>query len=181
MGFDIYGIQPSHSPVPDFPSGGSDKEKEAYYAWRDGTDGAYYRQSVWGWRPLWEFVCIACDGIVTDKDANNGWYNGGHKISKTKTKRIAAKIRRLVKNGFVDKYVETRNKVINAMPNEDCEICDGTGKRTKPPKTGAGDIKCNGCDGKGHKRPWVNMYHLDKETVIEFGEFCEHSGGFKIL
>ena len=28
---------------------------------------------------------------------------------------------------------------------------------------------------------FYDKYHLDKETVIEFGEFCEHSGGFKIF
>tara|TARA_R100000664_G_scaffold32679_1_gene47984 strand:+ start:303 stop:647 length:345 start_codon:yes stop_codon:yes gene_type:complete len=84
MGFDLYGI--------------SSKEN------------TYFRNNVWWWYPLWKFIVLYCGNILSDKDIISGTYNNGHIISKTKSKRIASRLRRLIKEGVVDTYVTQYEK-----------------------------------------------------------------------
>ena len=39
---------------------------------------------------------------------------------------------------------------------------------------------CNSCHGKGKKKNFKRSYFLNEADVIEFGDFCRHSGGFTI-
>jgi len=181
MGFDLYGLAPSGEEKPDYPINGSEEDIKAYFAWQDNTKGSYFRQNVWGWRPIWEYVTAFCGDILSSKDLQRGSFNEGHKISKTKANRIAGRISKLNKNGSLEEYVKARNKIIDRMPDEECDICKGTGFRKEPPQIGPGDVKCNGCDGKGTQRPFAVNYIAYKDDIIEFGEFCRHSGGFTIL
>ena len=181
MGFDLYGLSPSGEEKPDFPVSGREEEIKAYFAWQDNTKGSYYRQNVWGWKPVWEYVSAFCGYILSIKDLQRGYFNDGLKISKTKANRIAGRINKLNKNGSLEEYVKARNKIIERMPDEECDICKGTGGRKKPPEIGPGDVKCNGCSGEGTRRPFAVNYMGYKDDIIEFGEFCKHSGGFTIL
>ena len=125
MGFDLYGMNPEESaPKPEWtkadPWIDSDKEgvmmvdpqiKEEYddfmkekWEWNDENPGAYFRSNVWHWRPLWTFVCRVCDDILTEKDVEAGSYNDGHRIGKTKAKKIARKLRHLLKSRQVQAY-----------------------------------------------------------------------------
>ena len=180
MGFDIYGIKPSGQSKPDFPINGTDKDVDAYFAWQDATKGSYYRQNMWGWRPVWEFVTAFCDDILTFKNIEGGWFNDSHKISKTKANRIANRIYSMDKKGLVKKYVDEKNNLLDNLPLIDCNICEGTGHRREPPLTGAGDSECNGCRATGKKKNWATHYPSDYDSIIEFAEFCKHSGGFII-
>ena len=82
---------------------------------------------------------------------------------------------------FEDNYlIKERQAALDAEPDEDCEICNGTGKRKKPPEVGAGDVKCNGCQGKGTRRPFSSNYPFHIDNLKEFAKFCEQSGGFEI-
>ena len=107
MGFDIYGVKPEGDIIPDQPDwtkSRNNDEIKAYFAWQQNTPGAYFRNNVWWWRPLWQFVCTSCDGILTSVDIEEGQMNNGHRISKTKAKRIAAKIRSMDKKGLIRDY-----------------------------------------------------------------------------
>ena len=180
MGFDIYGINPSGELKPDFPINGTDKEQEAYWAWQDETKGSYYRRNMWGWRPVWEFIEAFCGDILSAKDLEAGCFNDGHKISKTKANRIAGRIYSMDKKGLVKSYVNSRNDILDNLPLIPCDICKGTGFRKEPPITGAGNLECNGCRKKGKTKDWQTYYPGDYNAIIEFAEFCRHSGGFTI-
>ena len=81
MGFDIYGISAS------------------------GQKGEYFRNSVWWWRPLWDYVCDVCRDILTKKDKDAGHYNDGHRIDSHKAAQIAERLLVLlrIRNGeFLD-------------------------------------------------------------------------------
>ena len=107
MGFDVYGLKPETDVIPDQPNWSqkyNEEEAKAYFAWQSNTPGAYFRNNVWWWRPLWQFVCTSCDGILTSVDIEEGQMNNGHRISKTKAKRIAAKIRSMDKKGLIRDY-----------------------------------------------------------------------------
>tara|TARA_R100000808_G_scaffold18026_1_gene39583 strand:+ start:26 stop:532 length:507 start_codon:yes stop_codon:yes gene_type:complete len=125
MGFDLYGMKPeANTPEPEWTKGdpyiSTDIEgimqvdpqvKEEYddyikekIKWQEVNGGAYFRSNVWYWRPLWEFVCTVCNNVLTYDDYKKGNWNDGHKISKTKTKRIASRLRVLLNNGTVNSY-----------------------------------------------------------------------------
>jgi len=77
MGFDLRGLKPNDEPVPDEPNwlDGNKwaiEQKEAWMSWQENTPGAYFRNNVWYWRPLWNFVCKVCNDIMTDDDMENG-------------------------------------------------------------------------------------------------------------
>ena len=202
MGFDLHGLNPQTStpqPVwtgeePMIKVEGTNHQyeidpqvKEEYddymksrWEWQDKTDGAYFRNNVWFWRPLWNFVSKVCNDILTEKDIEQGNYNDGHKISKTKAGKIAKRLHSMIEKGEVKEYEEGYKKHLDSLEQVDCEICDATGKRQEPPITGAGDVKCNGCNGTGKKDDWNKSYPFSEENVREFANFCANSGGFTI-
>ena len=183
MGFDLSGLNPNLTrPEPELPpiTERTDKHWEKYHEWQDENCGTYFRNNVWWWRPLWNFVCAICSNILTEKDMNAGAYNDGHKISKTKANKIASKLYAMINNGQVKEYEEGYKKNLASLEQVDCSICDATGKRQEPPKAGAGDVKCNGCNGTGKKDDWEKSYPFSEDNVRQFTNFCANSGGFRI-
>ena len=138
MGFDLHGMSPNASePQPVWEKGDpwiadGDKQvlnpqlKEEYddfikskWEWQEANDGAYFRNNVWWWRPLWSFVCSICDDILTEKDMEKGGWNDGHKISKTKSKKIASRIRSHIKDGQVKEYESYYTKKVAQLDDKD--------------------------------------------------------------
>ena len=183
MGFDLSGLSPNTTrpepELPPFPER-TDKDWEEYHDWQEENCGTYFRNNVWWWRPLWQFVTGVCEGILTEKDIERGSFNDGHKISKTKANRIATKLYAMIDNGQVKEYEDEYKKDLASLEQVDCEICDATGKRQEPPNTGAGDTECNGCNGTGKKDDWNKSYPFSEDNVREFANFCANSGGFRI-
>ena len=189
MGFDLSGMNPNMTgPQPEIPpywtmKDWSDKEKEMYAdyeRWQEENSGVYFRNNVWWWRPLWSFVSKSCSNILTDKDIEQGSWNDGHKISKTKAGKIAERLHSMIEDGRVKEYEDGYKKELASLEQVDCDICDATGKRQEPPNTGAGDRECNGCDGTGKKDDWAKSYPFSEDNVREFANFCLNSGGFQI-
>ena len=128
MGFDVYGLSPKvnkdtpYLPEIDYATA-TNKERNEYFDKRQQFEkevpGYYFRANVWYWRPLWDMVCLFCDNVLTEKDMTGGQYNDGHKISKTKSKRIASKLRMLRKKGTLEQWVNTRQtKMIQEVDAE---------------------------------------------------------------
>ena len=95
MGMDVYGINPQ------------------------GVKGDYFRANVWYWRPLWAFICDSCSNILTLKDMERGCNNNGHTISKTKSKRIANRLRKFLKEGDVDAYESYYKRKVSQLAKDD--------------------------------------------------------------
>jgi hypothetical protein len=152
MGFDVFGVKPK-------------SEK-----------GEYFRNNVWWWRPLWEYVAENCSDVLTEEDVYEGSLNDGHLISEEKALKIAAKLKELIASGKTKAYEEERKKYLESLPDEVCDLCHGTGVRNDDVVKGT----CNKCDGKGKVRPLETWYPFSVENVEEFAEFCEESGGFEI-
>ena len=124
MGFDLYGLSPqTKEPQPSWDKGepvikvaGTKNQyevdpqiKEEYddymkskFKWQEENEGTYFRNNVWFWRPLWTYVSSVCYDILSVKDIERGSWNDGHKISKTKSKKIASRLRRMLKEGHVE-------------------------------------------------------------------------------
>ena len=186
MGFDLYGLNPKGDvPKPVITDWGDKKQADDFFKYQDETPGSYFRANVWYWRPLWQYVTVTCDDILTEKDMESGAYNDGHRISKTKANRIASRLKKLDKDGSIMKYELGYKEYLKSLPKEKCGICEGTGRRKKHPKKGrafnnAGDMKCNGCEGIGNVNNFGTHYPFESEEIVRFAEFCEQSGGFEI-
>ena len=184
MGFDLSGMNPNLSnPQPELPpmTERTSKHWEQYHEWQDENCGTHFRNNVWWWRPLWHFVCCSCENVLTDKDCEEGCMNNGHKICKTKANRIAKKLFKMINNGQVKEYEEGYKKELASLEQVYCDLCEGTGRRNKPPESGAGDyMECNSCDGAGKKDDWAKSYPFSEDNVRKFANFCANSGGFTI-
>ena len=198
MGFDLHGLNPKRNTAKpevlteyktdegwtDFVKLEEQGLKDKYFKeddkWNDENPGEYFRNNVWWWRPLWAFVSVVCNDILTEEDKERGEYNDGHEISESKANVIASRLQLYIDNGDAERWGEERQATLDAEPDEECNICEGTGNRQEPPETGAGYMKCNGCEGKGTKRPWDTNYPFDIDNVKEFAKFAAQSGGFNI-
>ena len=150
MGMDVFGVAPT---------------SEA---------GEYFRNSVWSWRPLWDFVSESCD---LDEDVElSGHFNDGMEIDEFTARRIAKTLFSLLNDGTVATYERAHDVLLKALPDEECKHCNGTGVRDDEYVQG----KCNGCNGTGKVRPFETWYSFSEENVQKFAEFADHSGGFEI-
>ena len=150
MGFDVFGEEP------------------------DAEVGKYFRNNVWWWRPLWEYVVDNCG--LTSEQVTAGLSNDGVLIDKSTAERIAKTLKGLIEQGLTKKFEVEYMKMLDELPDEVCDLCGGTGVRNDEIVKGT----CNKCDGKGKVRPFDTWYPFSEENVKNFAEFCEHSGGFRI-
>ena len=118
MGFDLSGMNPNltrqEPELPPFPER-TDKDWEKYTDWQEENCGTYFRNNVWWWRPLWNFVSSTCESILTENDIKGGSYNDGHAISKTKADRIARRLFKLIRNGDVKSYESAYKKHLDSL------------------------------------------------------------------
>jgi hypothetical protein len=139
MGFDLHGISPqTDTPEPTWKGkdpiikiGENNYEidpqiKEEYddfikskCEWNESTRGAYFRNNVWWWRPLWNFVAVMCDDILTEKDIEAGAYNDGHKISETKAVKIAKRLFNIIEEDKVKEYEELYKQHLDKLNKKD--------------------------------------------------------------
>ena len=183
MGFDLYGLKPQLTetrPELDWAIELSEKEREKYFAlrnkWEKNNPGAYFRNNVWSWRPLWSYICqeVAPD-ILTEEDMERGEHNDGHCINAIKANYIADKIGKLDATGKLEAFDKKYKKSLDALPKEECKHCNGSGVRNDQHVQG----KCNACEN-GMKDPWAKSYPFSAENVRDFATFSRSSGGFEI-
>ena len=186
MGFDLYGERKEFENAPDLEWDGDEppsfEEKEKYFAARQiferDNPGYYFRNNVWYWRPLWQYICNMCEDIVTLEDAQAGNHNDYHLITKTKAVRIAKRLKKSIENGDLETWEQEREKHLESLDNVPCEICDATGYRHMDDSNTA--TICNACKGKKEKPHFDTSYPWDRENLKSFIEFCIDSGGFRI-
>lgn len=152
------------------------------------NEGAYFRRSVWGWRPLADYV------LSEHADLAAGcayWHsNDGDGLDEAGALALAAALRADVESGAAAAYITARDARIAALPQQPCNICQGRGTRTREDDerllgAGAaiapeGGMKCNGCNGVGYVADWETHYPLDVDDLRDFARFLETSGGFAI-
>ena len=126
MGMDVFGINPelkSERPTaPDWDTA-TDEQQNKYFResakWEAENPGYYFRNNMWHWRPLWEYICFVCSEILTEEDMNAGHYNDGHKINKKKAKKIAHRLEGLLIDGAVQRYADERQVQLDALSEDD--------------------------------------------------------------
>lgn len=152
MGFDVYGENPTRK------------------------IGQYFRNSIWWWRPLWNYVNEVFPDILRGDDHEEGHMNNGHLITKRKAERLAERLEAHLKSGAVRAYARQYGKKLRSLPKEKCLVCKGTGKR----KDKSGTSICYACKGEGTQDNFMRNYPFATANVREFANFCKRSGGFRI-
>jgi hypothetical protein len=198
MGFDLYGVKPKikeGSVKPERPDWNncSDAEKDEYFSAMDKFEqdnkGYYFRNNVWHWRPLAEYV-IQHTKVITDEKKIQGFsYNDGVEISEEEAVQIAKQLKYLIKTGHTEKYakeymaVYKQAKINNIKIHEELDAFQKAmdkkhGKDIAPKDYPKADYEkwnviYDKLDNNGN-------YPFHIENVKEFAEFAEQSGGFQI-
>ena len=149
------------------------------------TGKHFYNDSRW-WQPLADYVRqiapeIASRCKIRRSSAKKDEPNASAKDSNA----LATILQAEIDSGRTAQSAINHQEWQEAMPDEHCCKCDGTGIcNPVPPEFGAGDpnnggIKCNCCEGTGKHRPWETRYHFSVENMQNFANFLRDSGGFK--
>ena len=206
MGYDVYGLNPKQNEVPPavlskfYDENGwnnwdamTEKDRTAYFAaqneHQDLNPGEYFRANVWFWRPIWTFVCGACSDFLSDKDMDAGCSNSGDRISKTKSLRIASRLRSLHKQGIIktwedemlipfEKAKKHNEKVRKEMDTFQKKMKKKHGDNIAPQGYPKDDYKK--WESIHDKEDWTASYPPSMKAILEFERFCNESGGFEI-
>jgi hypothetical protein len=151
--------------------------------------GEYYRQSVWGWRRLADFVCEQT-GVIADEDKKFWQSNDGHEISEQEAKQIATQLKALIKDGTVSKAIQEveEESEQSEKNNKFVEICHKMLREKVERETGKTNTAPADYPKEDHdtwewiqrKYSYGSSYPFTMEQVESFIEFCEQSNGFRI-
>ena len=203
MGFDLHGENPTIKTGTVRPKEidwdtATDKEKEKYLdlqnKFRDANPGEYFRANVWGWRPIWEFVCEVCPDILTEEDYTKGQYNDNHLIEADRARDIAKRLREKMdlardRQKKYEAEAPNKDKFNTMLANAAAFLYDNISKPKSKLITCPGDMEHH--DPENYKR-WETLinynnikfdemsYPIDADFIEEFANFAEHSGGFRI-
>ena len=198
MGFDLYGMNPYNpnkaiKPEMDWDSQPTREETDKYFKekskYQEEVVGDYFRNNVWWWRPLANYV-IQFTGCIDESDQVAWSENGGHEVDDQTAKQIHNQLKVLIESGhtqkFQDDYEKERLKAEKHNDKVEKELkkfCKSVEKRLG--KTNLAPAEFPKADHDEweriyHKRKWNASYPFSVENVKEFAEFCRFSGGFKI-
>jgi hypothetical protein len=160
MGMDVYGLNPTSS------------------------KGDYFRNNVWYWRPLWNYVEEHFPDIA--EKVPGAHYNDGDGLNAEDSLLLASLLQDHIDRGLVAKFEKSWNDIITNAPEEPCEYCSQTGvcksESGSPMNSSSETIykECNSCNGSGKTKSYVTMYPFTEDNVIEFTHFLKYCGGFSI-
>ena len=131
-----------------------DKWSDANHQLQEDNPGIYFRNNVWWWRPLWDYVwklcgdcdeednfALAADRVITREQYEEGHHNSGAEINVHQAELIALRLNHAIKMGWVDEH----KKQYEADTKDD-----------------------------------EHQYPFHEDNVKAFADFCHDSGGFSI-
>ncbi len=136
--------------------------------------GGYFRNTVWYWRPLWDYVAEVAPDLAAKVEY--GHSNDGDGLGARDSAALARILTAEIDSGRTAGYEAQRTATLDALPDEECWLCGGTGTRTDMVVQNG----CTVCTGTGKVRPWVVSYPFMADNVAEFRDFVAASGGFEI-
>ena len=120
MGMDIYGVNPKikeDTTPPERPkdlhNGASDEVVRKYFkqqqAYEDKNPGVYFRNNVWWWRPLANFISEKCDWL-TQEQKERLHDNSGFEFSEHEAVTIADTLQKMVDDGTAAEREEVNKR-----------------------------------------------------------------------
>ena len=197
MGFDLYGQNPKlkgEEPYIDWTKKPTDEEKKEYFKARekfeDENPGHYFRNNVWWWRPLANYVLQLMGNEFTEEEQKSWHHNDGFEVSEEQARKIADRLEQELKTKRV-KTVEEFYKVRMKKAQEENKIVEQKHQELKKivaEKTGKDNLVPRDYPEPFHTQ-WEDIqkqfnyessYPFSEDNVIDFMRFCRESGGFQI-
>lgn len=192
MGFDLHGLNPREAKLKRPEEGAPDNYGEIwakdYEAWQE-QEGTYFRNNVWWWRPLADYV-IEHTGCVDEKDKSSWHTNDGHRVSEAEANAIADQLEHLMKTGHTETFANDYEKERKELEeyNEKLSVLEKSLREKVENETGKTNIapidypeaRKKEWDELQAKRKWGASYPFSIGNVKEFIKFCRYSGGFEI-
>ena len=197
MGFDLTGIKPKNLNLqepkrPDNLFKLSKEEQEKYFDKREeytSQSGTYFRNSVWWWRPLADYV-LRFTKVISEDQQEAWWYNDCSEVSQQDAEMISQQLDHLIKSGHCKAYadqfekerikIEKQNDKIEKELNKFCKSVEKKlGKTNLAPNEFPTEDKAK-WDKIHYKKNFLGNYFFSVDNVKEFSEFCKNSGGFTI-
>lgn len=135
---------------------------------------AYFRNSIWFWGPLADYCAIVAPALWGKIEYPQS--NDGSGLNTVDSKALAVVLRAAIASGDTARYAEGYKRNMEAMYDETCDLCAGTGQRTDLTVP----MGCNKCRGEGKVRPFDTRYPFRVDNVEKFATFLETCGGFQI-
>ena len=214
MGFDVHGIKPKlNTKLPkwildledlefvkrwkkleeetkEYPKGRKDEYWELKDKYEEENSGIYFRNNVWWWRPLWNYVCLECEDILNKEEMNGCCVNDGTLINKEKATSIAKRLSEKLGDGSVLLYekeftirllqARTDNKEVDKETKAlRKEVIKTTGDKDIVPMNYPKKYKTKYKKIRA-KENWDGHYPFKTENVEAFAKFCNESGGFEV-
>ena len=162
MGMDVYGRQPINE------------------------TGAYFRNNVWWWRPLWNYCETQYPELT--QTVTDGHSNSGDGLDAEQALALGKKLQQDIDSGVVAQYEKEYKEYLDSLPMSECKYCNSTGVRYEKMVINEGGTvpcatapyTCNACNGDGKVKDWACSYPFAVENVQEFAKFLISSGGFNI-
>lgn len=149
--------------------------------------GAYFRNNVWYWHPLWEY-CVHVLPDVAGK-VQNAHSNDGDGLGFVDSRKLAFALRKSIDSGAAQKYIDERQEYIDDLPTQPC-FCTGVslsesysfdGEIPFPKsQTKAPNPECHQCKGTGQAPHFESYYFLTLDNISNFSQFLFDCGGFEI-
>jgi len=197
MGFDITGLNPKNLQIeePEAPDNLWDLPKEKqdeYFDKREkytSQSGTYFRNNVWWWRPLADYV-LRFTKVIPENEKEHWGYNDCYEVSQEYAEMISQQLDHLIKSGhckaYADKFEENRKLIEkqNDVIEKELELfTKKVQKKMRDDSLVPRDFPKE--DYKKwnkilNKRNSSGNYPFSVENVKEFSEFSKNSGGFSI-
>tara|TARA_R100000329_G_scaffold138511_1_gene120003 strand:- start:1281 stop:1874 length:594 start_codon:yes stop_codon:yes gene_type:complete len=196
MGFDLYGQNPKlkgEEPSIDWTKKPTEEEKDEYFKARAKFEtenpGHYFRNNVWWWRPLANYVLQLMGNEFTEDEQRSWHHNDGFEVSEEQARKIADRLEQELKTNRVKtvegfykekmKKASAKNKVLEKKRNElEKIVWEKTGQKLAPVKYPEPFKKQ--WEDIQNQYDWEASYPFSEANVIDFMRFCRESGGFQI-
>ena len=200
MGMDIYGVNPiihKGTKEPQRPKnlheGASDEDVKEYFqkqqAYEDKNVGIYFRNNVWWWRPLANFIIEKCDWL-TEEQKERLHDNSGFEFSEHEAVTIADTLQKKVDDGTAAEREEVNRREMKVAEEWNKGIHAQQEELEKEVKKETGDAKLVPYDYPEHfKKKWDDLqkqidrndsYPFREANVKEFICFLRECGGFQV-
>ena len=197
MGFDLYGQNPKlkgEEPNINWDKKPSEEEKKEYFKAREKFEeenpGHYFRNNVWWWRPLANYVLQLMGNEFTEDEKASWHHNDGFEVSEEQARKIADRLEQELKTKRVKtveefykarmKKAQEENKIVEQKHQELKKIvAEKTGKDNLVPRDYPEPFHTQWEDIQKQFN-YESSYPFSEDNVIDFMRFCRESGGFQI-
>ena len=201
MGFDLYGMNPDIKEGTKKPkeidwSNSTEEERDEHFKAVDEFErinkGVYFRNNVWWWRQLANYVCEHTKCV--DKEDFDKWQeNGGHEVDEETANQIANQLEYLIKTGHAEKYKQEVDVVRKKAKEHNNKVEQKLSELRAEVAKIVGEDKAKNLAPIDYPEPfhkkWNEIYAetdyresypFTIDNVRQFIEFARNSGGFRI-